>query len=86
MKIEKAIEKAIKTLKDILKNIDIDQFDEDQTAQIYKGLNQGLDVSRYSDPKYNWEQMREIRYGLETGVDVSRYSDPKYNWEQMREI
>jgi len=61
-------------------------FDDKQLREIRIGLEDGVDVSWYTDPKYDWEQMKVIRYGLQKGLDVSVYADPKYDYEQMHEI
>lgn len=61
-------------------------FDEDQMREIRKGLDAGVDVSQYADPKFSSWQMLQIRKGLESGVDVSPYADPKFKWDQMEEI
>lgn len=39
-------------------------FNVAQLEEIQKGLMDGLDVSQYADPKYDFWQMREIRRGL----------------------
>lgn len=52
-------------------------FDSYQQEEIQKGLESGVDVSIYADPKFDGEQMEEIRKGLESGVDVSVYLNPK---------
>lgn len=63
-----------------------------QMQEVQKGLNNGLDVSKYANltPEgkfiFDSEQMYEIRSGLEAGVDVNVYTNPKYNWLQMNEI
>jgi uncharacterized protein (DUF342 family) len=54
--------------------------------QICEGLVDGLDVSVYAKPEYDWRQMQEIRIGLENRVDISWYSNAMYGWQQMREI
>ena len=59
--------------------IEMDKFSELQQDQIRLGLEKGLDVSFYADPKYDYDQMSEIRRGLENGVDVSIYADPKFS-------
>ena len=75
--------KAAKTLEDY-ENMGV--FDDDQMRWIRDGLEQGLDVSWYADPKYNGDQMLQILVGLERGLDVSVYADPKYDENQMRMI
>lgn len=75
--------KAAKTLEDY-ENMGV--FDDDQIKEIRRGLENGVDVSWYADPKYNWKQMVQIYYGLRSGLDVSTYADPKYDAQQMREI
>ena len=37
--------------------------------EIRKGLKEGLDVSKYADPKYNDDQMEQILLGLEEECD-----------------
>ena len=55
-----------------------------QMQEVQKGLNNGLDVSKYANltPEgkfiFDSEQMYEIRSGLEAGVDVNVYTNPKY--------
>lgn len=53
---------------------------------IRSGLEEGLDVSIYADPKFDDGQMYEIFVGLLNGLDVSIYADPKFNNAQMRMI
>lgn len=65
---------------------DESEFDEDQLQQIREGLEEGLDISWYADPKYYYSEMRYIRFGLEEGLDVSIYADPKFDDGQMYEI
>lgn len=69
-----------------LDNFDFSRFSPYQTDEIREGLEEGLDVSVYADPKFRWNQMAEIRRGLESGVDVSVYADPKFHWAQMYQI
>jgi len=75
--------KAAKTIEDY-KNMGV--FDKWQMKEIRDGLEDGLDVSVYADPKYDKDQMYEIRRGLEEGVDVSWYADPEYDNLQMWQI
>ena len=73
------INKAIEEL------VELGGFESSQMEQIRLGLEDGLDISMYADPKFNREQMKEIRLGLKEGLDVSKYADPKFDWEQMLE-
>ena len=57
-----------------------------QMCQIRSGLEQGIDVSIYSNPKFDFKQMRTIRFGLEKNLDVSIYAKPEYTSAQMRKI
>lgn len=61
-------------------------FDAQQMKRIRWGLDAGIDVDMYADPKFNSDEMHEIYYGLLTGVDASIYADPEYDWRQMWEI
>ena len=40
------------------------QFDKFQQREIDKGLEANLDVSKYTNPEYTWEEMKEIREKL----------------------
>lgn len=54
--------------------------------EIRKGVCNGIDVSIYAKPDFEWRQMREIREGLEAGIDVSSYADSKFIWQRMCSI
>ncbi len=41
-----------------------DEYQKAQDQEIQQGIEQGLDVSLYSNPEYNWLQMEQIRGGL----------------------
>ena len=45
--------------------------------EIRQGLEDGLDVSWYAKPEFDYQQMEQIRLGLEEGLDVSYYANPK---------
>ena len=45
-------------------NLKESDFNGNEKAEIFNGLQQNLDVSPYADPKFNWRQMREIREKL----------------------
>ncbi len=62
------------------------EFDDSQMNQINRGIKNGVDVSIYAKPDYEWAQMQQIREGLENGVDVSVFAKPEFNWSRMREI
>ena len=72
--------KAAKTIEDYE---NMDEFTPWGIRLIRVGLEEGLDVSWYADPKYTALQMVQIYKGLEAGVDVSWYADPKSNSTQM---
>lgn len=48
-----------------INNINIDSFDIGQQKQIEWGLESGIDVKEYADPKLNSYQMQEKRWKLE---------------------
>lgn len=54
--------------------------------QIKEGLESGVDVSIYADPKFDSRQMWSIKLGLEGDLDVSIYADPKFDPLQMEQI
>jgi len=57
-----------------------------QLRQIQLGLKEGVDISVYAKPEYDWFQMEEIREGLKAGLDVTVYAKPQVPYETMREI
>lgn len=63
-----------------------DAYQRAQNQEIRLGREEGLDVSLYSDPQFNWLQMEQIRLGLKDKIDASIYAHPAYNYETMRQI
>lgn len=59
---------------------------KEQNQEILLGREEGLDVSLYSNPEFNWLQMEQIRMGMKDKVDVSVYADPSYSYETMKQI
>lgn len=55
-------------------------------GQIRRGIELGLNVSQYTNPKFDEYQMYEIRICLKKGLDVSWYAKPELNANQMKEI
>jgi hypothetical protein len=66
--------------------MDLSGFDGEQVAEIWLGLEAGLDISLYAKPEFDANQMKEIRLGLLHGVDASQYADPSIHWADMRTI
>lgn len=62
------------------------EYQKAQKQEIKLGIEEGLDVSVYSNPEFNWLQMEQIRMGLKDKVDVSVYANPANNYETMRQI
>lgn len=54
--------------------------------QFFTDLNDGLDVNKIWNPKYNSSQRTEIRKGLISGIDVDKYADYKIPAKEMEEI
>ena len=61
-------------------------FSLDELFEIFKGLDEGFDVSYYAKPEFDYQQMVEIRKGLEKGLDVSLYASPEFDFMQMGQI
>lgn len=59
---------------------------KEQHQEILLGKEEGLDVSLYSNPEFNWLQMEQIRMGIKDKVDVARYADPSFSYETMKQI
>ena len=63
-----------------------DEYQKAQNQEIKLGIEEGLDVSVYSNPEFNWLQMEQIRMGLKDKIDVSVYANPDYSFDTMRQI
>ncbi len=62
------------------------EYMKEQHQEILLGKEEGLDVSLYSNPEFNWLQMEQIRMGIKDKVDTSQYADPSYSYETMKQI
>ena len=62
------------------------KYDEKQLYEIFKGIENKIDVTFYNKIEFDSRQMREIREGLEKGIDVSIYAKPKYSYDKMWQI
>lgn len=51
------------------------QYNSMQLSYLRKGFDKGLDISRCTNPRYDWTIMKEVLYGLNNGVDISRHLD-----------
>lgn len=63
-----------------------DAYQKAQNQELKLGMEQGLDVSLYANPEFNWLQMEQIRLGLKDKLDVSVYTNPAYSYETMRQV
>ena len=50
------------------------RFNIDQMLQIYTGLKNGVDVSKYAKTRMSVAQMITLREAMEEGIDVSEFS------------
>ena len=62
------------------------KYDEKQLYEIFKGIENKIDVTFYNKIEFNSRQMRQIRLGLEKSLDVTIYAKPKYSYEKMWQI
>ena len=62
------------------------KFNIYQLAEIRKGLDSGVDVNEYADPKRPWNEMEEIRLELQSGIDMSAYRKAGFDIMQLAEI
>ena len=54
--------------------------------EIYFGLKDNLDVSKYSNPQFTKEQMSFIREALKQNEDVTSFANPNFTYEEMKRI
>ncbi len=78
---------------DLLKQIGADveklksmKFNSMQLAEIRKGINDKVDVTKYMDPAMSWTAMEEIRLELYQGIDMSEYRDKGFDVLQLSQI
>ena len=50
-------------------------YDKEQRDILRLGFENGLDIHKYANPRYDWTIMKEVLYGLNNGVDISRHLD-----------
>ena len=62
------------------------KFDLYQLTEIRKGLQSGVNVSRYMSSSIPWMQMEELRLEMEQNVDMSRYRKNGFGLPQIAEI
>lgn len=55
----------------------------DDLRLIIEGITECIDVDKYANPEFNYEQKVQIKKGLESKLDVDTYANPKYNADQM---
>lgn len=46
---------------------------KEQHQEILLGKEEGLDVSLYANPEFNWLQMEQIRLALEDGLPIDTW-------------
>ena len=51
---------------DIIEN---SEYMKEQYQEILLGKEEGLDISLYSNPEFNWLQMEQIRMGIKDKID-----------------
>ena len=62
------------------------KYDNLQLKELRYGFKQGLDISVFSNPKFEFNQMDEIRQGLAENLNVEIYAKPTFDVGQMRQI
>lgn len=78
--------KSVLEKKSVLSMLENGGYGKEQHQEILLGKEDGLDVSLYSNPEFNYLQMEQIRMGIKDKVDVSCYADPTYSYETMKQI
>ncbi len=62
------------------------KFNRFQLVEIRKGLEYGLDVSKYMDPSLSWTEMEERRKEMKQSIDMTTYRNQDYDTAQLAEI
>lgn len=58
----------------------------DQLTEIRKGLQSGVDISKFLDARIPWIQMEELRLELAENIDMTKYRAQGFELEQISEI
>ena len=53
-------------------------YDKEQRDILRLGFENGVDIHKYANPKFDWDCMNRIRQALEKGIDISKYVKPEY--------
>ncbi|MFI3211568.1 MAG: hypothetical protein R3Y64_11045 [Peptostreptococcaceae bacterium] len=61
-------------------------YDNHQLRVLTDGIKDDLDISIYSDNRYDGFQMEEIRSSMIHNVDFTKYLNPKHHYKKMREL
>ena len=61
----------------------LDKWTPEQMLELYMGLIQHLDVTKYANMKYDGDQMRVLRTALSENCDISFLTEKEMNAEQM---
>lgn len=69
-----------------MKDYELKGYNSQQLRQIEDGLNNGVDITGYVDPRFDWMQMEQIKLGLMEDLDVSIYADASIPASQMEHI
>ncbi len=62
------------------------KFNSLQLAEIRKGINDKVDVSKYMDPSLSWTAMEEMRQEMYQGIDMSEYRKQGFDVLQLSQI
>lgn len=69
-----------------LDNIRSKKLDYNQLVEVRKGLESGVDVSRYMNSSMPWMLMEELRLEMEQNIDMTKYRKDGYDLSQIYEI
>ena len=47
-------------------------YDKEQRDILRLGFENGVDIHKYANPKFDWDCMNRIRQALEKGIDISK--------------
>lgn len=62
------------------------KLDYNQLVEVRKGLESGIDVSRYMNSSMPWMLMEELRLEMEQDIDMTKFRKDGYDLSQVSEI
>lgn len=61
----------------------LNELSDEKLKLINQGIDKGINLLQYVNPRYNLNQIKVIKKGLELGIDISLFNHIWFNENQM---